>query len=64
MNVKALFTYTHEQSAAMKKECRKKHTHTHFLHFCMHNGPLKESTNLVILLHRGFVMLVKRQYFE
>lgn len=63
MNVKALFTHTWTISSFERKNAEKS-THTHFLHFYMHNGPLKESTSLVILLHRGFVMLVKRQYFE
>lgn len=29
----------------------------------MHNGALKESTNLVFLIHGEFVTLAKRQYF-
>lgn len=62
-NVKTLFTHTRTISSFEKKMQKIAHTHI-FLHFCMHNGPLNKSTNLVIFLHREFVMRVNRQHFE
>lgn len=59
-----LYLHTRMNNQQLWKKNAEKSTHTHFLHFCTHNGSLKESTNLVILLHRGFVMPAKRQYFE
>lgn len=61
MHVKTLFTHTRTISSFEKR--MQKIAHTHFLHFSMHNGPLSKSTNLVIFLHRGFVMLVKKAAF-
>lgn len=63
MNVKALFTHTNTISSFEKGMKKKALTHIFFLHFFMHNGALKASTNLVFLIHREFVTLVKRQYF-
>lgn len=59
-----LYLHTHTNNQQLWEKNAENSTHTHFLHFCMHNGSLNKSTNLVIFLHRGFVTLVKRQHFE
>lgn len=55
MNVKTLFTHTRTISSFEKR--MQKIAHTHFLHFCMHNGPLNKSSNLVIFLQEYLLCL-------